>query len=353
MTLLASATSDWVTAAIAILAAGIALYQLWQINKQSRLAANASKSQSYGQVTQQMSLLTEVFFQHPDWLAYFYEGDDPEHEHGSPLPADLRRRLELVCEAIADFADGLVEQRRTVPEADMDWSTWDAYMRFMHQSSPFLRRYLRDNTDFYPDYLLSVFGYLVVRDELSGEIASEWAVTEWRRPEDEQGEGPAPPAAWMDETFRPPGRAGGVGYPWMRTWLITRYVDDGAGAEPPLLAALVHPSTPEAAHVELAWHTPPDEDDRAAVEAVLCSWVVEQLESSSRLRSARVHFLEEGEWRDRGRVLLASATRTRRIPRPVTAALRRRAILRKAPTDPGRERYLARKFELRGPRRIR
>ena len=45
MSLLASALTDWLTVGIAAAVAIGALYQLWQINKQSRLAANASKSE--------------------------------------------------------------------------------------------------------------------------------------------------------------------------------------------------------------------------------------------------------------------------------------------------------------------
>jgi hypothetical protein len=359
MALLASAWGDAgavTTAVVAVVATIAAVWQLPAIKRQTRLSADASKSQSYGQVTQQMGALSAIFFETPDWLAYFYEGADPADDELEP---NELRRLELVCEAIADFADGLVEQRRSVPEADMDWSTWDAYLRFLHQNSPFLQRYLRENTDFYPDYLLSAFGYLVVRDELTGEITSEWAVSEWHRPEgedaEERDEADRAFERWVDATFPDPERVGHVGYPWLRTWVISRCDDEPGGARGPVLVASARPDEENVARatVRFAWHPEPPALDRArirSIEEVLCAWVIEQLESSSRLRHADVHFLGGERPDDRGRVYLSSPTRTRRIPRPVTAALRRRGVLRKHPTDPSRERFLARTFDLYRPR---
>jgi hypothetical protein len=108
--------------------------------------------------------------------------------------------LQLACEAIVDFADVCVEQRNSIRHAEMDWSTWDAYFRYLFQNSPVLQRFLRENKDFYPDYLTSVFGYIVVRVEHTGEVASEWQVEE--------------------------SEEGLQGYPWIRTWLITKIRKD-------------------------------------------------------------------------------------------------------------------------------
>ena len=82
----------------------------------------------------------------------------------------------MACEAIADFADVCVEQRKSITRGEMDWSTWDAYFRYLYRSSPVLQAFLRENQDFYPDYLMSVFGYIVVREERTGVVQSEWRV---------------------------------------------------------------------------------------------------------------------------------------------------------------------------------
>ena len=122
--------------------------------------------------------------------------------------------------------------------------------------------------------------------------------------------------------------------------------------ERPLLVAYPHPGQGTSADVFLAWKSAPataSPELRRRLEGLLCSWVVEQLEASSRLRRVRLYFRDGESWESWGKVALASATRTRRIPRPVSAWLRRRGVLRKQTNDPSRERYLVRQFELRRP----
>jgi hypothetical protein len=41
-----------------------------------------------------------------------------------------------------------------------------------------VRPFLRENKDFHPDYLMSVFSYIIVRKEHTGEVVSEWHAAE-------------------------------------------------------------------------------------------------------------------------------------------------------------------------------
>jgi hypothetical protein len=47
--------------------------------------------------------------------------------------------------------------------------------------------FLRENKDFHPDHLMSVFGYIIVRKEHTGEVVSEWHVAESPAPSRARG----------------------------------------------------------------------------------------------------------------------------------------------------------------------
>jgi hypothetical protein len=67
----------------------------------------------------------------------FFEGEDPgEDDH-------LYAELKPIRDEILDLADVLLEQRNTIPGAEMDWSTWDSYLRSIYQSSQALKRYVK------------------------------------------------------------------------------------------------------------------------------------------------------------------------------------------------------------------
>lgn len=265
--------TDWVGAGAALAAVTAAVVGGALAVRQLRVSARANVSGAYAQVSQGMAHVTELLFQNHEWIPYFYDGEEPDGD-------DDKWKLQLICEAIVDFADSLVEQRRAVPEADMDWSTWESYFRYLHQNSPLLGRYLEENLDFYPDYVFSVFGLIVVRDQ-SGKQTSRWEAKEVDAEELEQFD-------WLDGAFGGGGRPSGFGvrgYPWIRTWQLTR-IDDGSGDPPTLIAAVV-PAEGEARIVDvyLAWHGSPP----SGAEPVLRSWVLGLLTSSTRLRKAVFH----------------------------------------------------------------
>ena len=258
--MLASTITDWLSFALGAAAVAIAFWQLPKIGNEIRLGAQANLSSAYSVVSDRMAALRDVLAADDAALyPYFYLGRDPEDEEAQALREQPSEDvLQLACEAIADFADVCVEQRKSITAGEMDWSTWDAYFRYLYQNSPVLQRFLRENQDFYPDYLMSVFGYVVVRDERTGVVHSEWEVAE---SEDDVG-----------------------GYPWMRTWLIKKIGEDD---ETEMLTAAVRaPVQPGSTTIDVdcTWTV----DQQENVELVLYSWVLWQLTSSNLWESARI-----------------------------------------------------------------
>jgi hypothetical protein len=251
---------------------------------------------------------------------YFYEDLDPGSKRARSSPTTPNAgTLDLACEAIVDFADVCVEQRKSIPDADMDWSTWDAYFRFLYQNSPVLRRFLRDSKDFYPDYLTTVFGYILVRDEQTGTVASEWQVKE-----SEQGL---------------------KGYPWMRTWVITEIggcASKGKDKEThtkakTLEAEVVHLDDHESAiDVQFTWRNV-DVKEKQEIETVLYSWVLTQLKSCSPWRIANIL---DGS-RNSRHALLGPMTWRRRLWRFIVRVPTRLFTAVFGTPLPGREPFLA------------
>jgi hypothetical protein len=304
MSLLASALTDWIGAAAASLTAAFALaavLQLFQIKRQTRQGALANVSESYGQISERMASLRSILFEHHDLNKYILGGHDLR-EDGLDDQSKVAIQLELVCDEIVDLADTIIEQRHTVPGAEMDWSTWDVYLRDIYQNSPLLQRYLKENKRFYPDYVLTVFGYIIVRDDDTGEVQSEWRVDEWPSDWTDGQDQERLNAAFEKCTGESASRAEQKGYPWFRTWVITKMSEEnekgeeGDSGDPGNRAvsddearrfvAVAGPdkSDPETAEVRFAWC----EKELKEAEKDLLSWVLEVLRASTRLKNAKV-----------------------------------------------------------------
>jgi hypothetical protein len=318
--LLASAVTDWIGLVLTAVFGSLVVLQLIDIKKQTRQSALANVSESYGAISEGMASFRRSLSQEPDWSRYFFEGADPDDAddpRNAELDDDDHIQLDLVCDEIVDLADTVIEQRHTVPGAEMDWSTWDAYLRSIYQNSPLLRRYLRENNEFYPDYVLTVFGYIIVRDEDTddtgkvrsiGKVQSEWRVDEWPSDQTEGQDQERLETAFKEcatalkegtrEVASDPQEKG---YPWFRTWVITKLGEEGEkGAESavrgPRLVAVTRPGTdPETAEVSFAWcrsEAGADAENEKKVqddsERVLWSWVCEVLRASTLLTKAKV-----------------------------------------------------------------
>lgn len=210
------AIGQWAGIVIALLGLFFVGWEVRHLGRQQKVATDATTSQLYGQVSEAMYRLNRLFGEKPDWWQYFYKN--------VKVPKALHDQIENVCELMLDFIDAVVEQKRALPpEVSMDWSTWEAYFRFVYNSSPALRAFVRGNLDFYPDYFFAALGYVVVRQPSSGEVISEWEIREAE-------EGTPLPLATNRQAN---------GYPWIRTWIIKRVRRTRVVAQPTKVEATV------------------------------------------------------------------------------------------------------------------
>ena len=316
-----------------VVALAFTFFQVLHISRQSsrtraaaELQAQATLAQNYGRVSQQMSDINALFRAEPTWLPYFYEGIDP-----TPAGSKIRLSLELVCEALVDFADSVVEQHRATPATGMDWSTWENYFRFLQSNSPVLQRYLSENLDFYPDYVMAVFGLIVVRRPETG-----FRISAWRAREIDLAD--AADRALANEFFGSESAEtfGLAGYPWVRTWVMDRtWVTDGTSTERAsrtLVWIEVETEDSQSAKVHVRWQNEPNQHSRETLR----SWVLGTLTASARLRYAVVDECKAGQTTPVG-VIYELHPRRRRL-------FRRR--------HPSREPFLVPLFEPR-PKRLR
>lgn len=218
--------AEWAAwAGVGVTAVGFVFlyYQLKYAADQARQTARVMTSNLYGHVAEAMDRVNSRLLANPQLIPYFHENVE--------LPDDddtTRRQTELVCETILDMADSVTEQRRVRPD-DMDWSTWFAYFRWLHQNGPALRTFLDENVDFFPDYIFAVFGRIHVRERNRGALKHIYCAHEFASPEalptDSEESG--------DEAFLRKALGIGVdqemptpGYPWVRTWLFRRASDE-------------------------------------------------------------------------------------------------------------------------------
>jgi hypothetical protein len=265
-----------------VLAAWFALGQIREIRLEARITAKATTSQLYGIVSEHMHQLNEVFDRNPDWIPHFYDNEPaPSASDESPESVTLRRRLDNLCEGIMDFVDCIIEQRRNMPSrASMDWSTWMAYFRYLYAGSPVLREHIASNLDYYPDYVLAATGFIVVRDQISGEVHGTWWARQFDRTEAED-------QALADHLFGSPlpSCVGLEGFPWIRTWVAKPQQNEGEEStaeqpDPRAVIAAVEPGEPGSARVQVRIRGNPSAADLAAIRA----WIVDTLSDSSQIK---------------------------------------------------------------------
>ncbi len=184
------------TLATALIGFWVIYAQLRDLHEQAELSARTARSQHYAQISSSMRELNRIFHERWDLRRYFYEGASHDNLKDDGKTAVL---LDNVCEIILDFADDVVEQYRALPDG-VDWTTWWSYFRYLYISSPKLRSFLWDNfNDFYPDYILQPFGFVVVRSAgVSGDLVGVWTLALPQQEDDE----PSPPRS----------------FPWVTTW---------------------------------------------------------------------------------------------------------------------------------------
>lgn len=268
------AVGQWAGILIALGGLVFVLIQVRDLAKQQKLAAKAATSLLYGVVSEAMSRVNNLFYLHPEWVRYFYEG-----EEAPARDTDLRTQLDMVCELVMDFVDAVVEQKRVLPaDIAMDWSTWEAYFRFLYARSPMLQEFVEDNLDFYPDYFLAALGYLVVRERKTGETLSTWTARELNPDEKDPKQLPhVTLAAGILEYEKLPPR----GFPWNRTWIISRKAETvGHEASFPVVVAAVVGTAVD--QVRVTWRWSPQSNETAFVreQHVLRCWVLGTMEGT-------------------------------------------------------------------------
>ena len=267
------AVGQWAGILIALGGLGFVLVQVRDLARQQKLAAKAATSLLYGVVSEAMSRVNNLFYLHPEWVRYFYEG-----EEAPASDTALRTQLDMVCELVMDFVDAVVEQKRVLPaDIAMDWSTWEAYFRFLYDRSPMLQEFVEENLAFYPDYFLAALGYLVVREQETGEALSKWTARELDPDEKDPEQVPhVTLAAGILEFPKLPPR----GFPWNRTWIIRRKAEAvGQEASTVVVAAVVGTAIDQV-RVTLRWSPQSNEPKFVRERQVLGWWVLGTMEGT-------------------------------------------------------------------------
>ena len=251
---------QWAATIVAFVGLLLVILQIRQLTEQQRDASKAATSQLYGLISEAMNRINSLFEDHPDWIPYFY--------NEKPVPADpvLKAALENVCEVYMDFVDAVVEQKGSLTDlTTMDWSTWEVYFRAVFASSRLLREFMWKNLEFYPDYLYSALGCILVRSPWSGQIQSRWRVDEVNDANRER----ASQALRPTELPEP-------GYPWIRTWMFREWRElTEVDVPPPGLFAAVEATGPRSVRVTLGWASGTSTPiPRARDLYVLQNWVV-------------------------------------------------------------------------------
>ncbi len=277
-----AAAGQWAGIVIALGGLFFVWKQVRDLATQQKLAAKAATSLLYGVVSEAMARVNNLFYLHPEWVQYFYGGVD--------VPAsksDLHTQLEMVCELVMDFVDAVVEQKRVLPDdVSMDWSTWEAYFRFLYVRSPVLQEFVDENLDFYPDYFLAALGFLVVREPKTGETLSRWTACEVDP--DEKDPKQVPHVTWaagvLDLTKLPP-----RGFPWNRTWVLRRKAEaTDREASSTVVVAAVEGTAVDQVKVTLRWSPQSKESVSLRELHVLQYWVLGTMEGTG-IKKVKFH----------------------------------------------------------------
>jgi hypothetical protein len=266
-----AAAAQWAGIVVALGGLFFVWIQVRALARQQMLAARAATSLLYGVVSEAMYRVNNVFYEHPGWVQYFYEAVEAPSRLSE---AELLTQLDRVCELVMDFVDAVVEQKRVLPdEVSMDWSTWEAYFRYLYVNSPVLRTFIDENLDLYPDYFFAAFGYLVVREQNTGHILGTWIACEVDPDERDPEQVPdVTMAAGILECKELPAQ----GFPWNRTWIIRRKAKAaGQEASSTVVVAAVEGTGVDRAKVAFRWRLQSNETELPDRERkVLQYWVL-------------------------------------------------------------------------------
>ena len=115
-------------------------------------AGDSISDNTLEQIYSRMHDINKTFIDHPELKPYFYDGLDVGDPN--PLIADLnldekrvRAQVSPLAETMCDFfAQALIQLRKLPPGA---YDGWKRYIQAVYMRSPAMRRYYRENKDWY------------------------------------------------------------------------------------------------------------------------------------------------------------------------------------------------------------
>jgi hypothetical protein len=127
----------------AVVTAVISLIGFPLIFSQLRSMKAAIQSDTLQSLYGRMDSIHTVFLSKPGLRPYFYANKSP----GDLPPGITRDELEAAAEMLADFFQHIWLQQHLMPEAVAEGCI--TYMQQIHESSPVLQQFLRDNEKWY------------------------------------------------------------------------------------------------------------------------------------------------------------------------------------------------------------
>lgn len=106
-------------------------------------SARATRAGVYQSLVQLMIDIDRIYIDRPELRCYFYDGADE--------PEDLlaRSRVSALAETYADLMDNFLTQAQHLPEHLS--GPYSAYFEDLARSSPAIRRFWRENREWYPE----------------------------------------------------------------------------------------------------------------------------------------------------------------------------------------------------------
>ena len=115
---------------------------------QLRGLTESIRGDTQGKLCDQSIEIIKMLADNPQTYEYFYE--NKELEEGSPDKVFVR----YASEAIAVFVEHLVTQRRNMPSEQ--WHSWHRFICSTYRSSPVLREFFAEHSDWFSDELLNI-----------------------------------------------------------------------------------------------------------------------------------------------------------------------------------------------------
>ncbi len=128
---------------VAIVALGLVLRQIFQIERQIQ---GSSCSSLY----EQMILIDQFFINNPDYKPFIYSNKNIEHNEKN------YDKIRSIAEMISDMIEHAYVQKNNLPK-DV-WPRWVDYFSYLYDSSPILRQHLHESGKWYSDNILLIIG---------------------------------------------------------------------------------------------------------------------------------------------------------------------------------------------------